>query len=495
MKAMSFFRSFTMTSTAFLITMTLGAVTAKIIAVLAGPAGITVFFQLRQTGQILTMFGTLNGQNSVIRGVAARDGLSKQKYILTTGVLFALGIAVTVVVFVPLVPFAAKLLFPSGETALLNTVYYIAPLAFLGAMTFYYQAVLNGLRRLRALALSRVFGSLTSVLLVYPCSLLVHPVGYIFIVAGGFIASSITSAFLLRSSGWRFAGFLPPISFQAGWEKKSVLDFLPFAAVTLVTGVSGAATVMIIRTLYIREGGLELGGIFDAAWTTSMMYVMLLLSSFSTQFLPVLSGAKSDNEIGEITASAFKIAVIWGTVLVCTAIALKGTLIRTMYSNEFLPATELLRWTMIGDYFKITSWVFGMILIAKANSRVFVLSEVTQQIVLVGTVHLFLQYSREAAGVAYLFVNMAYLAFVWLYTSFTYKVKIGKSTLQTWAFGLLMVAVLSFLTWHDTSQFNVTALLTLSMMTLVFLRFSVPASIRSQIIDYVKKSFSTTQEK
>jgi PST family polysaccharide transporter len=487
MRPLSFIRSAAVTSVASLASMLLGAVTAKIIAVLAGPAGIAVFSQLRQAGQFVTLFATLNGQNSLVRGIAAREGKSRHDYAFTIGAVFLLGVLLIGCAFLLLAPQAGAWLFPTGDPALRQTVYLVAPLALLGALASYYQGVLNGLRLIHALAITQVGAAVAAALVAYPCIEMGHPAGYVAIVATGFAASVLLSARALRRQGWLAGGLLPPGAMATGWDRSALREHLPFAAVTLITGVSGAAMVIAIRTLYIHEGGLELGGNFDAAWTISMMYVMLLLSSFGAHYLPTLSGAKTPEEIRLAVTSVFRVATLFGTPLVCTAVVFKPWLVRLLYSQDFSPAVELLRWTMLGDYLKISGWVFGMLLIARAERRLFALSELAWQVAVLGAVALFLRHTHETAGMVYLFANAVYLLFVWRHAQRAHGVWLDSQSCRIWLTGLAMVSLLSLLAWQDRAALSPGALAAYAVLLPAFFFHATTREQRAWLLASVRK--------
>lgn len=488
MHALPFIRAAAVTSVASLASMLLGAVTAKIIAVLAGPAGIAVFAQLRQAGQFVTLFATLNGQNSLVRGIAAREGKSRHDYAFTIGAVFLLGVALVGCAFLLLAPQAGEWLFPTGDPALRATVYLVAPLALLGTLASYYQGVLNGLRLIHALAIVQVGAAVGAALVAYPCIEMGHPAGYVAIVATGFAASVLLSARALARQGWRGGGLLPPGAIATGWDRIALREHLPFAAVTLVTGVSGAAMVIAIRTLYIHEGGLELGGIFDAAWTISMMYVMLLLSSFGAHYLPTLSGAKTPEEIRLAVTSVFRVATLFGTPLVCTAIVFKPWLVRLLYSQDFSPAVELLRWTMLGDYLKISGWVFGMLFIARAERRLFALSELAWQTTVLGAVAVFLRYNHGVAGMAYLFANAVYLLFVWWHAHRAHGVRIDAQSLRIWLAGLALVLLLSFMAWQDQVSPSLDGVAVYAVLLPAFFFYSTTGEQRAWLLVSLRKA-------
>lgn len=440
------------TSSASLISMTLGAVTSKIIAVLAGPTGISTFSQIRQLGQLLAILATLNGQNSLIRGMASKNKNEAERYAWTIFLTFLLGAIVACALFLSFAPHLNRYLFKSDDKLVHLSIYYIPAIVLLGVLASYYQGALNGFRMVRSLAVAQISAAVASAFAAYPCVRLGGALGFVVLVATGFIFYIISSAVSLKRIGWSAGGLLPPIIKSTNLDKIVLQEHIPFALVTLITGVSGSVMVISIRTLYVHEGGLALGGIFDAAWSISMMYVMLLLSSFGVHYLPKLSGADTKDEIQLSVESVFRVTALLATPLVCTAILFKPWAINLLYSVEFLDAVKIMRWTTLGDYIKITSWVFGMLLIARAERMRFAVTELLWQISMLAIIGFLLRSTKEAVGIAYLITNVVYLTYVWIYANRNYGVVIKKKIMIIWLKGLFLVSVLATVTWAELSS-------------------------------------------
>lgn len=69
----------------------LGAVSVKLLAVLAGPAGVGLFSVLRNLQQTLSSIASLGGQNAVVQGLSSHSGLARQQFLLSSFYVFVLG--------------------------------------------------------------------------------------------------------------------------------------------------------------------------------------------------------------------------------------------------------------------------------------------------------------------------------------------------------------------------------------------------------------------
>src|SRR4051812_23463197 len=63
---------------------------AKIVASVAGPAGLGLLSTLQQTRQTALIAATLNGQTALVQGVSARDGEARSAFIRTVMLLIAI---------------------------------------------------------------------------------------------------------------------------------------------------------------------------------------------------------------------------------------------------------------------------------------------------------------------------------------------------------------------------------------------------------------------
>lgn len=492
MRNNSLLRSLAITGAASMVAMLLGALTTKIIAITAGPSGIAVFSQLRQLGQFISLFATLNGQNSLVRGISSRSDKASHDFAFTVGQLFLAGVVIVGCLYMAIAPNVHALLFSSDDSQLLLAVYLVTILLLLGAGATYYQGVLTGLRLTHALALTQISSAISALLVAYPCMQIDHPAGFVGIVATGFLATILGSTRSLRQRGWRFGGFLPPTS--VSWDKPAIQEHLSFASVSLITGLSGAGMVIALRTMHISDGGLAMGGVFDAAWTISMTYVMLLLSSFGVHYLPALSKAKTAEATQQSVNAVFDVTTLLGTVLVATAVLLKPWMLWLLYSNDFKPALDIMRWNMIGDYLKISGWVFGMLLIAHAERRVFAISELGWQITLLSVTGYFISINHEISGIAYMSCNIIYLIFVWQHAIKRHSIKIHKKSLLTWLTGLLLIVLLSILTWDDKNSPSMTAIVAYIIAIPIYTLFASPYKYRTHAKNWFKKTVLMKQD-
>jgi PST family polysaccharide transporter len=122
-----------------------------------------------------------------------------------------------------------------------------------------------------------------------------------------------------------------------------------------------------------------------------------------------------------------------------------------LFSAEFTPSLNLLRWLLIADYLKLLSWVLAFPMLAFSHLRLYFVSELVANIGLLGVCYWSLENSNslEGIGIAVLTLYSCYLFFtlwfVWRYYLFlpTFKTALASG------FGLAAVLGAAGYSWYN----------------------------------------------
>ena len=149
-----------------------------------------------------------------------------------------------------------------------------------------------------------------------------------------------------------------------------------------------------------------MAGQFDAAWAISMNHVSLVLASLQTYCLPVL--ARTSDRAGRSAhlTRMLTAAALAGAAAVCALAVLKPVVLAVFYSNAFLDASRYLRWTLVGDYLKVSSWVLSIPMLASADMRAFLVADLSAYAVFAVGAAAASQFRGAAEGTAMAFVLM-----------------------------------------------------------------------------------------
>jgi O-antigen/teichoic acid export membrane protein len=453
------FRSLSKTAIGTVCALFFGVVGIKLLAVLTGPSGVGLFSILRQLQQTGSVLGSLGGQAALVQGLASREGHHRLAF-MRAALLGFLGVSsfVALTTWFSAPWLANWLLNDTTLTGLgltvqtrLDLVNWCALAMILGATVVFFQGVLNGHRALGRLAFMQVIGAAIGALCAYPAAWLWRanqPTGVMLILFGGLIGSAIVGGY----SAWR-AGWL-----QGLWNSsidKNVLTnarqaFWKMAISTLLGNTLSLLTLLLIRAILVSRFGLQQAGVFDVAWTISSTYVVLILSSLGAYYLPSLSAETSLEAQRQLISKVLRLCAAAALPLVGTVIFLREPLVHLLYTVDFLEATMIMRWMLLGDYLKICSWVLAMPLLARAQSGRYLLSEVVANLSFLGIALLIPD--LEGFGIAFLVSYVLYLSCVafWAWRS----QQLQLLSLRPWAVGGVVLISMSWFAWNSTPMWS-----------------------------------------
>jgi O-antigen/teichoic acid export membrane protein len=416
----------------------LSVLATKIIAVLMGPASLALLATLQQIRETAVTAATGNGQTAMIQGVSSRDGVARREYVRTAAGIFMCATAVTV-----LIPAAA-----------------VAKWAGLG---------IENAPLLRWLAIAIVLSSgfvfLNSLLIVLDASLAailqIAGPGAMALLAWPAAQGLSFPALLALSAGVTVAGagfalskrrdILRPWFHGLGrwWSADAARHFVLISAPMFATGLTGSLALIAVRGNILRSQGLAVAGQFHAAWNISMHQVTLVLASLQTYYLPTLSALRSPRERGEHIAAVLTAAAPVAAAVIAGIALTKPLVLRLLYAPSFAGAGEYLRWTLLGDYLKVASWILSISMLAAADMRVFLASDLASSAVFTAFAVLLTRWRSpaESAAIAFVAMHVAHLAIGGFYAVRRHAFDWRGRAAAVWLAGLAVVGVASTLGW------------------------------------------------
>lgn len=359
----------------------LGLVRNKAFAILLGPEGVGL---LGLFTAILDLAQTAAGggiQGSGVRQVAECAGKGDEARLRRTAaalqflslVLGAAGAAALLLFAVPIAAFTFE------DHTHATAVALLAAAVFFRVISTAQSAIIQGLRRIGDLArlniLSAVYGTLFSIPLVYLLGV-DGIVPAIIVVAA---ATTITSWWYVRKTALG-ARTVPLVATRPEMAALLRLGLVFAASALLMTGSAYAVRVIIIRDL-----GAEPAGFYHAAWAFASLYAGFILQAMSADFYPRLTAAADDNaKCNRLVNEQAQVSILLAGPGLLAALTLAPWLILVVYTAEFQPAVDLLRWICLGMLFRIISWPMSFIVLAKNAQRIFLITEIAAACVHVG---------------------------------------------------------------------------------------------------------------
>jgi PST family polysaccharide transporter len=428
------------------------ALGTKIFASLLGPGAMALLATLQQLRDGAVTVATANGRTALVQGACALRGAERREYLRTVALLFSGGtLLVTAAMMAAPGRFARFSGLPGSSAALLPWL--ALTVAFLSVFLFF-TAMLNALREIGTLAWLQVASPLSAAAVAWPMSMAVRQghasalVWYLAIPAG---VTALGAAIALRGHREQFREWFRGSG--RWWSFGAARGFFSISGVLLASGLIGTCVLLALRGSITRQQGLAMTGQFDAAWSISMNQVTLILGSVQSYYLPTLAAEESAAERGKQIRSMLMATTLAMVPVIVTLVALKPLAVHLFYSPQFLSSPGFLRWTLLGDYLKVSSWVLATPMLATGDARVFLASDLLMQGLFFGSAMILSRYvqAAEGAAIGFLISYAAYLAVSYGYARARHMFRLGSAGWTSWLTGLFLIFGASANAWSDTS--------------------------------------------
>ena len=131
-------------------------------------------------------------------------------------------------------------------------------------------------------------------------------------------------------------------------------------------------------------------GWWQAVTRISDYYLAFVTTVLSVYYLPRLSEINNKKELKQEIKNGYKIVLPIVGFMALSIWIFKVLIVHILFSKDFLPMTPLFTFQLLGDFFKIGSYLLAYILIAKADIKLFIVSEVLFSLSLVFFSYLFI---------------------------------------------------------------------------------------------------------
>ena len=347
-----------------------GLVINKVIAVTIGPAGIALIGQFQNFLGIITTIGKGAINSGVTKYVSEYNNTDEKKM---NDVISASFIITTISSFIV----GAVIFFGSAyfSTWILKTTEYNLVFKLLGILLIFISvnslllSIINGLKKIKLFIAINISSSLLSLAIT---SLLTIKDG----VFGALLATVIVNAIVLLVTvpialkkldfKFQFNGKVNKIHYQ---------KLFSFSLMAIVSVISVSGMQIMIRNHLIDNFSTEEAGYWQSVWMISSMYLMILTTAFSTYYLPKLSELKGASELRKEIISGYKIILPFVFITALLIYLLRDFIIYVLFTTEFSDMRSLFLFQMIGDFFKMASWTLAFLMIAKAMTKTFIITE------------------------------------------------------------------------------------------------------------------------
>lgn len=347
-------------------------VRSKFIAILLGPAGMGIAGLLTSTTSFITGITSFGLGTSSVKNVSAANATGDnykiasvvsvlRRLVWITGLL---GTLITIC----LSSWLSQVTFGNKDYTL--SFMCISVTLLLTQLNSGQLVILQGLRKLKQLAMASLAGSVVGLLVSVPLY-------YIWGIKGIVPAIIVNATFTVFFS-WLFSFKIRIMKVKVDRKmlKTEGVDMLRMGMMLSLSSLFVLASSYILRIYISRTGGVAQVGLYTSGFTILNTYVGLVFSAMITDYYPRLAGLLDDNIKTKVAVNqqAEMAILIIAPILTIFIIYIKWMIV-LLYSNKFIAINEMMQWAALGIFVQAAGWPMGLIFVARGDTKVFFWSE------------------------------------------------------------------------------------------------------------------------
>lgn len=398
---------FSFTAISSLVRMLTGLISVKVVAVIIGPAGIALLGQLNSFSSIV-LAGACGGiNNGVTKYVAQyKESTVATQKLLSTAIKITLYSSWTCgLLMIVMHKFLSNLIMQSPDYGYIFIIFGVS--IFLYALNMLLASILNGFKEFKKYVTVNIIGSIFG--LLFTLSLVLT-----FGLKGAMISAVTFQSIMFFVSLWmvRKLPWATKSYFTQKFDYSIARRYLKYSLMALVSIATVPVSQLVLRGYVISNISVVEAGWWEGMNRLSNMYLMIITSSFGVYYLPRLSELRGRVQLRNEIFKAYKVILPVLFVGLTLVYFLRFFIIKVLFTESFYPMSTLFIWQLVGDFFKIASWLLAFLMVAKSMTKAFIFTEVFFTATFVGMGFLFMHINgvvglTQAYAVNFLFYMIA----------------------------------------------------------------------------------------
>lgn len=405
------------------VNMACAVVRTKLVALWIGAAGVGVISLFNSTMGMLQYVLLLNLRAGAVRDIAAADDAGRDAVCKATTRLGLIIGVVSSIIVAALSTLLSRVTFGTSDYTWTFAV--LSLTMFTSAVADSRRAVLQGLARLRRLAVASLWGGVVSTVVAVPMFYwwrmdAIVPVLLVF--------SFVTAAFLivqptgLAPSKYGRAELTAPM--------KSIIRFGGY--ITVAIGFTLLADYA-LRVYLNSSASIEAVGHLQAGYTVVNSYVGIIFTAIAMEFYPRLAAVASRRRRAEVIV-AHEVTIVQWILLPVVIVFLSADqlIVRVLYSESFIiDAVEYMSPAIVGVMLRGSSWCMSYVMLANSDGRAYVVTEIASSLLMLGlSIALWQGYGFAGLGAAYLIQYIVYAAMTYGVYRVRYRMRMPAAVVR-----------------------------------------------------------------
>ncbi|NRN30286.1 O-antigen translocase [Photorhabdus heterorhabditis] len=348
-----------------------GLVINKAVSLYIGPAGLALIGQFQSFSQLIMIAAQGAINNGVVK-YTAEYGPNDSK----TPALFSTAAKISLITSIIVGILLILLSQTAAKEILLDIKYQYVFIIFgftivLFVLNGLLLSILNGLKEIQTYIKINIIQSIYALVFTSILIIAFKLNGVLIALATHQSIILLVTLFLLRKHPIiKWENFIKP--FNRPIAKK----LMGYSAMAITSAIMVPVSHLIIRNYLGTTLGWDQAGYWQGIWYISTTYLTIITTTLSVYYLPKLSEINNKKELIREVKQGYQfimpLVIIAGFIIW----ALRDTIISILFTKEFLNMRPLFTWQIIGDIFKISSWLLAYIMLAKSMTKTYIVTEI-----------------------------------------------------------------------------------------------------------------------
>ncbi len=348
-----------------------GIVINKAVAVYIGPSGLALVGQFQNFSQ-LVMTVAQGAINAGVTKYTAEYGKESERIPILFSTASKISLFSSIIVGIGIVffsSFASEYFLRSDNYRYIFFIFGFTIILFV--INGLLLSIINGLKEIKTWVSINIIQSIYS---LFFTTILIVFLG----LNGALIALVTNQSVILIIVLWmlRKHPVIKLENFKGNFDSLEAKKLSRFALMAITSAATVPVSHLIIRNYIGKNLGLDAAGHWQAIWYISTMYLSVVTTALGIYYLPRLSEITDKNELRKELWLGYKIIMPIVIMMSVTIFLLKDFIIWLLFTKDFAPMRELFLWQLIGDVLKLASWLIAYLMLAKAMTKTFIITEI-----------------------------------------------------------------------------------------------------------------------
>ena len=411
------------------------------LAIYLGPSGFGILYQFLNFQSIITNVTNLGapvGLTTYISQEKENNELVKSAYKSLTLLISLIVITVTFMAILFSEYICNTFLGIYGYNKIFIIIILATPFLVMYSLA---ESYLKGFQKLNSLLKINIISSIINVIIIFPLLQFYNLEGvsiYFFIIS----LIPISYYIYLERSYLKYV-FLNNDKFKIDSIKK----ILKIGVVSLVSSVMFQIALLQIRRFIILNFDINYAGLYQSLLGLSSNYIMIIFSFISYYTLPKISSLKTNLQINDELNLQLRFLLFLVIPMILMVLTFRILLLRTFYSNEFLEASNLFYFQVLGDLVRSFGALFSIWLIPKMKIKVLFIVDISSSLILILLPYLLIALMPNnliIIAIAYFVSFLSHFIMVFLYTTYSLRFRLNYDNLKNIGISCISV-ILAFL--------------------------------------------------